>query len=346
MTTRCITAFEHQAIRVGDGSADGLSEAEADALCRIGELRKGFCRRGAGVVELSQYCGVVGLGQRALEVLPKVDHGDPPEFCRGILLRLLRLAEDVPVFRHVSVGQHLRSAPLLEVFIAAFLETVTELVRGGLLSQYEEREDDLGVLRGRIQFSRQLGALMNRKDRIACRYDELTPDNAWNRAVKLGLLAVRPWITRDELARRWAVAACAFDEIPAQHHPPVDLSRLVFSRQALRYRPAIEWVRWILEVLSPSFRAGEAAAPALLFDMNQVFESAVGSAIRRTPCPVATGPRTAEQRTGDRDCRHEVEARRRRARWVSDPRCRGRVPVARVRLRLRLRRLGVDLPVA
>ena len=34
--------------------------------------------------------------------------------------------------------------------------------------------------------------------------------------------------------------------------------RIVFDRQAVRYRTAIQWARWIFALLSPSMRAGDA----------------------------------------------------------------------------------------
>lgn len=39
--------------------------------------------------------------------------------------------------------------------------------------------------------------------------------------------------------------------------------------------------RWILALLAPALRAGRSEAPALLFDMNKLFESAVATVARR-----------------------------------------------------------------
>lgn len=282
MDTGYVTALEHEALPVGQGPRErSLSYEEAERLLAVGELRRGFCQRGYRSVKLSQYTGVVSLGGRVLEILPKVDDRMPAEQCRGVLLRLLRHSGVLPPSSHPPAGQHLASAPLLEVFIAAFLEAVTQIVRGGLLHQYREVEEDLRVVRGRIVTARQLGAHSNRPDRIACRFDDLTPDNRWNRLVKLGLDLVRPWIGGAELYSRWTELWAVFDEVDRSRADPRSLDRMVFDRHALRYRPAIEWVRWIVRLLSPSLRAGEAEAPALLFDTNVLFQSAVTAVLRR-----------------------------------------------------------------
>jgi 5-methylcytosine-specific restriction enzyme subunit McrC len=280
MTMSSFTALEHQAIPVGD-AGDGLTTAEADYLSFLSESRPGFCERGHRSVRLAQYCGVVSLGGRILEVLPKVDDGSGQDQCRGILLRLLRQADDFPLFRHLTVGQNLRSAPLLDVFVAAFFEAVTEIVRGGLLRKYHQYDDDLRFVRGRIVSTRQFVHLANRVDMIACRFDELTADNVWNRLIKTALRVVRPWMGSAELHRRWVELIAVFEEVRDVEADPASMGRLVFDRHALRYRTAIDWVGWILATLSPALRAGENTSPGLLFDMNKLFESAVASVLRR-----------------------------------------------------------------
>jgi 5-methylcytosine-specific restriction enzyme subunit McrC len=297
MRPRHLTAFEHESIPVGgDEAQSGLTSGEADYLSALGQLRPGFCERGHRSVRLAQYCGVVSLGDRVLEILPKIDESRSAEECRGILLRLLRESEDFPLFRHLPVGQHVRRAPLLEVFIAAFFDAVTTIVRGGLLRRYREREEDIHVVRGRIVSSRQFAVHSNRPDRIACRFDELTADNDWNRFVKAGLRAVRPWMANVELNRRWVELMAVFDEVADARADVRALDHLKFDRHAIRYRTAIDWVRLILAFLSPALRAGRHAAPGLLFDMNSLFQSAVTSVLRRR-ADRSTGVRVHSQAT-------------------------------------------------
>ena len=254
----------------------------------VAELRPGFCERGYQSIKLSQYCGLVSAGERVVEVLPKVDEGGRQDAgeCRGILLRLLEHTSDVPAFRDRAAGHQLRDAPLLDVFTSAFFDSVSELVRGGLQRDYELREDDLTVVRGRIQSKRQFAASGNRPDVVSCVFDELTPDHRWNRFLKAGLVAVRPWIANVDLSRRWIELMAAFDEVSTERTSFDALDRIPVDRRMVRYRPAITWARWILALLSPALRAGPARAPGLLFDMNELFQLAV-AAIVRAAAPAA-----------------------------------------------------------
>src|SRR5262245_31629633 len=146
-----ITVFEHQALSIGPTDTDlALSEAEAEALTKLAEVRPGFCQRGYRSIRFGHHCGIVAAGRRIVEVLPKVDPNDSPAECRSLLLNLLRESHVFPVFRHLSVAHHLRKQPLLELFISIFFDEVSTIVRGGLLRRYQELEEDLPVVRGRI----------------------------------------------------------------------------------------------------------------------------------------------------------------------------------------------------
>jgi 5-methylcytosine-specific restriction enzyme subunit McrC len=287
-STMVITALEHQPIPVTeDGRGWSLTPAEAEKLAQLGELRPGFCEIGYRSVKLAQYCGIVQLGDRILEVLPKTqERTGAVEDCRGVLLRLLRLSNQFPQFQHLPVGQHLRRVPLLEAFIAAFFDAVATVTRGGLRKQYQEREDDLRIVRGRIALTRQFGVHANRLDVIACAFDELTPNNVWNQVLKKALRMTRPSIRTADLARRWVELMDVLDEVDDADLTGVEVARLVFDRQAERYRLAVEWARWILALLAPSLRAGKNEAPALLFDMNKLFESAIAGVVQRRLAPI------------------------------------------------------------
>lgn len=282
-SSRCITAFEHDVLTIGNGPGQ-LTGAEADRLQRAGAARPGLCEIGRGGLGLGSWTGVLGLGFRTLEILPKIGRHEPvtaPQG-RGLLLRLLRHARRLPSFRAEDATQTVQVAPLLEVFVQAFLEAVRDVVRGGLMHRYRECEEDLGVVRGRILTQRQLTVLANRGDRVACRFDEHTADHVWNRVLAAALAAVRGSIQRPDLHRLAQGLTAAFDGVAARL-PRGDLDReLVYDRHAERYRMAIGWARWILAVLSPALHGGGVDAPGLLFDMNRLFQEAVAGRLRST----------------------------------------------------------------
>jgi len=278
---RLVTTFEHELLRVGDEGESRLSPHEAQLMAGVGEARPGFCSLGHHTVKLAQYVGLVNMGDRVLEVLPKVGAMDDEDACRGTILRLLRMAHDLPLFSGGSTSHDLARGSLLDVFAAAFLDATMQLVRAGLLRRYREEEEDLGVLRGRLLLKRQVSALSMRPDRLACRFDDMGIDNARNQVLKAALLAVRRWVQTLDSHRKWLELNAAFDEVAVVTDPLGLLTGLVEDRQATHYRAALRWAEWILRLLTPNVRGGSNRAPELLFDMNRLFEDAVAGLLHR-----------------------------------------------------------------
>ena len=156
MHGRTITLLEHERTPVGSGDA-ALSPAEAERLVALSEERPGFVVMGHRSLKLSQFVGLVNLGNgRVLEILPKVGEHRDPARGRGTLLRLLREAYDLPLFSGGEVDHGLLERELLDVFVLAYLRTLATLIRAGLLRRYEGREEDLGVIRGRLLLKQQV----------------------------------------------------------------------------------------------------------------------------------------------------------------------------------------------
>src|SRR3546814_18953370 len=91
-----------------------------------------------------------------------------------------------------------------------------------------------------------------RPDLLACRFDELTADNAWNQVLCSALAAVRPWIDNIADGRRWLELAQAFDEVTPCRDALSLVRALTPDRQARPYAAAMRWAELILRLLSRS----------------------------------------------------------------------------------------------
>lgn len=296
-----LTAWEHETLAIGPGPRE-LSPAEAEVLSSIGQSRPGFCTLGYRNVRLAQYAGLVNLGGRVLEILPKVETAPDAPADRGTFLRLLHAAKRVPIHSRGGVGHSFERRTLLGVFISAFLDEVSLLVRGGLLRRYQSRTEDLRVVRGRLLVTRQATVHGMRPDVVSCRFDELSIDNPRNRVLRAALSAVRPWIEDIDDGRRWLELNAAFDGVALLRDAAALLDGLLPDRQTLRYEAATRWAALILRLLSPNLRSGDRTAPEMLFDMNRLFEAAVATTL-------GARARSSEVELSVQDASHELEER-------------------------------------
>lgn len=289
---RTVTVLEHEVIPIVDegdalgtsasqSSADAwLSEAEAQALLRLNDLRRGFCQRLSGGVKLAQYCGIVRLTTCVLEVLPKVGMSDaraPNELerSRGALLAMLHSARQVAIIKVSTAPQQAVHAPLLDIFIEAFLHCALEQARRGVLSRYVPHADDLPVVKGRFHVHGHLRRNLGRPHLLHCEYDEFTADNPYNRAIRATLDACRTWVSRAATQRLWFETHARFASVSPMRMSAADVARLPRDRTTHRYEPVLTWCEWLLAMTSPALTAGATQAPGLLFDMNKLFEAYV-----------------------------------------------------------------------
>lgn len=284
---RTLTVLEHEVVPIVEGGAvhgtllgadPWLSEAEAQALLRLNDLRRGFCQRLSGGIKLAQHCGIVRLPTCVVEVLPKIGMADvrtPDELARsrGALLTMLHSARQVAITRIGPVPQQAVHAPLLDIFIEAFLHSALDQARRGLLSRYVAHADDLPVIKGRFQAHGHVRRNLARPHLLHCEFDEFTADNGYNRAIRATLDACRTWVTRAATQRLWFETHARYAGITSLKMAAVDVARLPRDRTTHRYASVLTWCEWLLSMASPAMSAGASQAPGLLFDMNKLFEA-------------------------------------------------------------------------
>jgi len=244
-----------------------------------------FARRGRRLaIQVTSYVGVVRTaGGLQLEVLPKTGKAnvDSVEATRELLIRMLSC---LPGFRHiVTESATLRAArmPLLEVFIAEFLDSAGAVVKRGLRSDYVLHEGNLPALRGKLLVSQQVRQNLVRADRFWTEHDEFTADRPENRLLKaaveraLFLASTRP---NQQLARE---VLFALADIPCSIRIVEDFRKVRLDRGMGAYHVALGWAKLILEQMSPLTATGGHEATSLLFPMEAVFEAFVARHLPR-----------------------------------------------------------------
>lgn len=244
-----------------------------------------FARRGGRVaLQVTSYVGVVrATGGLQLEVLPKTGKAniDSVEATRELLIRMLSC---LPGFRHiVTESASLRAArmPLLEVFIAEFLDAAGAVVKRGLRSDYVLHEGNLPALRGKLLVSQHVRQNLVRADRFWTQHDEFTTDRPENRLLKAAVeraLSLASTRANQQLARELLFALA---DVPCSIRVLEDFRRVRLDRGMGAYHSALSWARLILEQMSPLTASGGHEATSLLFPMEAVFEAFVARHLQR-----------------------------------------------------------------
>jgi 5-methylcytosine-specific restriction enzyme subunit McrC len=243
------------------------------------------------VLQAQNYVGLIQTKDGTIiEILPKITslENENGEIKKGsehkskeILIKMLRTLRKSP-FKSLNVA-HLHSSkmPLFEIFIAMFLEEMTQLIKKGIKSDYILKEENLKFLKGKLKINEQIKYNYIHKERFFVEYEEFSSDRVENRLIKTTLKFLYKKSKSNKNQQRIREFLFVFDEIGVSHNIETDFSKVKLNRQMKDYEQVLLWCKTFLLENSFSPYRGNDIAFALLFDMNMLFESYVYSYLKK-----------------------------------------------------------------
>ncbi|HIB66931.1 MAG TPA: hypothetical protein EYO33_17910 [Phycisphaerales bacterium] len=279
---KLVSAVEHGWLTIG--KEGDLTAPEADALAAAESvLPKNCLEWGRNRVKFRQFCGVVQVQQvLQIEILPKVFPHQTPEQQRTTLIEMLDTAGDIEGLSARQAGLGTSNHRLLDVFIRHFLKLLEAQLQQGLLRDYQDVEDTLDQVRGRIDLIRQQRENLFKPQRLACRFNELLVDIPVNRLLHTALLCMTHLASSPMLRQHIQSMRMRFGGIgvihKGDHLPRAD----DLNRMQRRYASVVDLARLFIDGQYLDARAGHQQVYSLLFDMNQLFERFVAVKLRPT----------------------------------------------------------------
>src|SRR5262249_10585356 len=141
-------------------------EAGDEGRLVVDELRTGVR------VTARSWVGVVRFERFEVRVVPKLAGGNLG------LVEMIEFATGLDALRRSSSARllHTKNTGLMDLLALLLAEASEAILRGGVLADYVEREDEIAVLRGRLLGDQQLLRRFGQIDRLVCRFDEHEQD--------------------------------------------------------------------------------------------------------------------------------------------------------------------------
>ncbi|WP_244639089.1 McrC family protein [Bosea sp. ANAM02] len=280
----------------GDGQID---EAAAMRLAAVARALPLGGADGSGIISLGrkelravQAVGILAAEGCALEILPKIDNLDNGGIRRQ-LVHMLAVTHDLEVSAGTLASLDWQRDDLIEILIRLFAQMLTEAVRRGMPRRYVGKEEDLSVLRGRLDATRQFTRLAASPQTLACRFDALSADIALNqimRATVLRLLTLARGTETRRILRELAFAYADITQVPVE---ALRFDAVILDRTNARWRDLLALARLLLEGRFQRTSTGTAAGFSLLFPMNELFEEYVARLLARVM--IGSGQRVVAQ---------------------------------------------------
>lgn len=291
-----LQSFNDERIRVLDKNAflelkEFISGSESEDATALGTC--GFNQQLGDFVTIKNYVGLIELpcGQQ-IEVIPKVDFVGQKKICtekeqneldakcHKIMLEMLDyyLGQKFKVSGIAKLDS--QDANLMEIFISMYVEEAQNLTKHGLKAAYIRTEDNLQVLKGKQLFNEHIKYNLSHKERFYVAFDEYDFNRPINKLIKSTLLKLQKE-SRDEYNRKNIRQLLAyFVDIDESTNYDYDFSQVVIDRTIQDYEQLLEWSKVFLYDKSFSNYSGDTGAKALLFPMEELFETYVAEKLK------------------------------------------------------------------
>ena len=240
---------------------------------------------GHKALRAGQVVGILAADGVELEILPKIDVKGDSKVATGQIRRklvhMLAVAFEMEIDGGALTGVDPQRDHLLEILIGLFSKKLVAVVRQGMPRQYLTQEDDLRALRGRLDMARQFSLHAANPSRLACRFDELSPDIALNQVMKAAVTRLRRLARTPDNLRRLAELDFAYADVSTVPLHSLRWDALQIDRTNAHWRNLLAMARLLLGDQFQTSAMGEQPGFSLLFEMNTLFEQYVGQLLRR-----------------------------------------------------------------
>ena len=262
-----------------------LSNRDESSRAQPLELMSLSARLGIGkVITAKNYVGVITTRDGTeIEILPKLTlaGGDSDQAIRKVFLTMLRTVQEAPFKTFRTAHLNTSRMRLLDLFVRMFLDEAHRLIQRGLKSDYSAKQGNETYVRGKIVFSEHIRKNLLHRERVFVEYDVFRLDCPENRLVKSTALYLQRHTTDLQNRRDLRSMLSVMDQVPASKNVEQDFLRCSQSRSMSDYQRLLELCKVFLRGQSFTAFSGEQAALALLFPMEQIFESYVATILRR-----------------------------------------------------------------
>jgi len=246
-------------------------------------------KKGTGrCLQAKNYVGVIQTDSGlVIEILPKIhrEKGEEEESVpdtRRLFLRMLKTVKDSPFkqFNESDIATY--KMHIMEIFIRLFIKEMNELVRHGIRSGYVAMEENSKFLKGKLKTVDHIKKNIVHKERFYIEFDDFIRDRPENRLIKSTLFLLSKCSGSNDNIKKLRELIFIFDDVNESEDIKGDFSKCVNNRLMKHYDIVLKWCRIFLRGESFTNWKGNGRVNAILFPMNEVFESYVTSCLRRS----------------------------------------------------------------
>jgi 5-methylcytosine-specific restriction enzyme subunit McrC len=279
-----ISVFEYQKLLL---KPNGLTQHHVQRLLQWNSTNGDkYFQFGLNYIKFTQYVGVIQVGDKVIQVLPKADRREADteatrDRWQEALLCMLRSVHDLPLTSTTESHLHKRRSNILDFFFGLYLSDIEDLVRRGLVKRYRRTKENCNALKGRIDFPRHIQQNLIHQERFFVEHQVYDTDHLLHALLKEALNIVKGIAQDPTIGARAKSIEWAFENVHDRHLDQAALDRIILDRKTEPYARAVQLAKMIVLNHAPDIKGGHMPLIGLMFDMNTLFERFVYRQLRK-----------------------------------------------------------------
>ncbi|RYZ78120.1 MAG: hypothetical protein EOP04_30285, partial [Proteobacteria bacterium] len=161
----------------------------------------------------------------------------------------------------------------MDVMVFHFASQLRQALKRKVVLRYVEREENLSIVTGKINFTKDLRHNLVDRSKIYCEFDELSAANIIMQTLKHVAIEMLPFASRQETSSMLNACISNMPTIDAKRFSNQSIRNVSLGNQNAIYRDC--WKLALLFLLgdSPDLVRGGRNSVSLVFDMNVLFEN-------------------------------------------------------------------------
>lgn len=280
MNSRTITRAEYEEISYPELGLTFDKARKLKEFLDSKKLSKALDFKLSGI-KTGSYVGVIKYADFQLNIIPKII-GDTDSVCLENLAFMLSYTRQLTI--HTTGQAQLTNCqnPFLEVLIAHYADALLKALSRQVPHSYETREENLATIKGKILFAQNICHNFGNLARTYCQFDEFTPDNLLNQALKFVSHALQKLTSESQTRQKLLKISAVYDEVTLRPITYTKTQKIILNRNQTIFKEPLELAQMFLQNSTISLHNHTFTNLAILFDMNKLFEEFVYMALKRT----------------------------------------------------------------
>lgn len=285
MEANTISVFEYEKLIVNQ---KGFNRSHFNALVKFNDLHGGkYFTVGYNKITFKSYVGVLQVGNKVIEILPKADNTDSSSNgqmvakWQSVLLTMLQKTGYIRLNETEKAVQNVNKQNLLDIYLYEFLKETERLIHAGLVKKYHRNIRNESVLKGRLLIHKQIQHNLIHQEKFYTEHTVYDTNNRYNAIIKKSLEIIKDISSNAPIKLKAIQYLYSFEGVDTWKGIVSELENLKFDRKTEQYEYAILLSYLIINNFCPDFTAGNKHVLAILFNMNQLFESYVYKSLKK-----------------------------------------------------------------